>query len=321
MQPATYDTSGGNRIPVNVRRRYPYAALGLRCAGASIIYLTPLILIAAGPSQMRLHDFINLIAAFLASNYVGFLCMLQARDLTPPTLEEILADSRGVILYLRNFAEDEKTKVRLRDLLLMPVFPTWSLRGKELHIKRAFGDHGPLIAIGKPGDRTPPIGAYRIFVDDHWHEVVSDLLDRSQLVIIRAAASPGLQWELEQVARRVSPDRVVLFLPFRRSDWQRRYEEFAVIFDRTFPVPLPRKNRSPLVIFDAQWRPWRFRDRWPGYLPRRRESWFARHIAFPALCEYSEQLAQEWAMLFLIVVGTSIQLFINGFFVWMFSRL
>jgi hypothetical protein len=319
MEQATYLTLGGKTMAVKVRTRRPYAALALRCAGVSIIVLAPFLLMACGPPRIRLPDFVNLIASCLVSNYAGLLCLLKARDLAPPTLEQALADPRGIILYLRNFGADEKTKVGLRDLLLMPFFPTWSLRGKELHIKRAFADSGPLIAIGKPGDRTPPIGAYRIFVDEDWQALVADLLDRSQLVIIRAACSPGLQWELEQVARRVSPFRVVLFLPFRRSDWQRRFQEFRAIFDRIVPIPLTQTGKSPLVIFDGQWRSWGFRDRWPGYRPPRQQPWFAEHIGFHALCDYSEQLGLERVMLFSIIVGSAIPLITNAIFGWMIS--
>jgi hypothetical protein len=319
MEEATYVTLCGKTIPVKLRRRRPYAALALRCGGAWFIFVMPLILMAVAPSTMWLHDFMNLIASCLGFSYVGFMCLIKARDLTPPTLERALADPRGAVLYLRNFAADEKTKVGMRDLLLLPLLPSWSFRGKELHIRRVFGEYGPLIAIGKPGDRTPPIGAFRIFVNDEWQELVVDLMNRSQLVIIRAALGPGLEWELQQVARRVSPHRVVLFLPYRRSDWQRKCEEFGVLFDRIFPAPLLRKNRSPLVIFDHEWRSWSFRDRWPGYLPPKRSTWFRQHVGFHGLCDYKEQLALERLMLLSIVAGTSISLIVNGFFGWIGS--
>jgi hypothetical protein len=280
----------------------------MRCLGTCLIVLALPLLIAAQPLIRGPTDFLSLVMAWLTFNYAASLCSLKARDLTPPTLDESLSDPRGVVLYLRFFGDDERTRFRPRDLLLLPFFPTWTFRGKEVHLNRAFGEYGPLVAIGRPGDRRPPFGACRVFVDEaRWREVVLDLMERSQLVILRAAVSPGLAWELEQVLRRVPPRRLVLFLPFGRREWGVRLEAFGALFDRHCPEPLVRGDRSPLVDFDDSWRSRGFRCRWPGCLPPPGMARLVDHPGFHGLCEYWGQLASERRMLGWLIVGTITQ--------------
>ena len=297
MEVVVYRTLRGELIPVGQRRRFPGRALGMRCLGACLLLLSLPLLAAAQPKMEGIVGFSSFVGTSLTCNYFAFLCFFKARALKPPSLEECLSDPRGVVLYLRFFGDDERTRFRVRDLLLLPLFPTWTFRGKEVHLHRAFGEYGPVIAIGRPGDRHPPFGAYRLFVDvTRWREVVLDLMERSQLVILRAAVSPGLAWELEQVLSRVPPRRFVLFLPFGRREWGVRLEAFGALFNRHCPEPLVLRDRSPLVVFDDSWRSCGFRCRWPGYLPPSGMAWLEDHPGFHGLCEYWEQVASERRM-------------------------
>ena len=55
---------------------------------------------------------------------------------------------------------------------------------------------GPVIAIGKPGERLPQLGAARLYVDDdHWRDTIDDLMAESALVVVRAGDTPNLWWE------------------------------------------------------------------------------------------------------------------------------
>ena len=70
---------------------------------------------------------------------------------------------------------------------------------------------GPVVAIGKPGERLPQLGAARLYVDDdHWQETIDALMTRSALVVVRAGNTPNLWWEIERAMTNQRPDRVVI---------------------------------------------------------------------------------------------------------------
>jgi hypothetical protein len=54
---------------------------------------------------------------------------------------------------------------------------------------------GPFVAIGRPGERLPQLGAIRLYVaDPEWQEMVTRLMSEAALVVLRAgfpAASGG----------------------------------------------------------------------------------------------------------------------------------
>jgi hypothetical protein len=48
---------------------------------------------------------------------------------------------------------------------------------------------------------------------ERWEAVVTDLLQRAQLVVIRPGASAGIWWEINRVIATVPADRVVFWIP------------------------------------------------------------------------------------------------------------
>ncbi len=84
---------------------------------------------------------------------------------------------------------------------------------------------GPMVAIGKPGERLPELGAARLYVDDEsWKDTITALMRRAALVVIRAGNTTSLWWEVEQAMSLARPERVVIvalgpterWLDFRR---------------------------------------------------------------------------------------------------------
>ena len=70
---------------------------------------------------------------------------------------------------------------------------------------------GPVIAIGKPGEPLPELGAARLYVSDaDWKAKVTDMLARSRLVVIRTGSTPNLQWEIEHTMARVPRRQILL---------------------------------------------------------------------------------------------------------------
>ncbi len=114
--------------------------------------------------------------------------------------EAMARDPRPPVLYLRSFADDgeamldggSSSLVRHGMKLFAPVTPEQEIADILAHI-------GPVVAIGKPGEPLPELGAARLYVPDaQWQAKVVELMGKAALVVIRLGASPGLLWEIEQ---------------------------------------------------------------------------------------------------------------------------
>lgn len=125
---------------------------------------------------------------------------------------------------------------------------------------------GPMIALGRPGEHLPQIGAARIYVphadgDARWKAVVTDLCRQAGLVIIQIGpATPGLLWEIENVPKLVLPERLIIYLPtlgtVEPEPARRQFEEFLGLYQRFFPKPLPADlGDARCITFDREWNP------------------------------------------------------------------
>ncbi|MDX1966513.1 MAG: DUF4339 domain-containing protein [Planctomycetaceae bacterium] len=129
----------------------------------------------------------------------------------------------------------------------------------EETLVRFFEQHGPVNAIGKPGENLTTPGARRKYVSDaSWQEHVLQMLSESQAIVIQPGRSEGVLWELKHIRQRVSPERVLLCLV---SFWRQPqvYEEMAQHIQQAMGVRLPRVVpflRMPAFIyFRGNWNP------------------------------------------------------------------
>jgi len=122
-------------------------------------------------------------------------------------------DPRPPVLYLRSFADDgaalmgeQSALERHSATVFVPVTP-------EQEIADILDAIGPVVAIGKPGEPLPELGAARLYVsDDHWQAKVMELMAVASLVVVRLGSSPGLLWEIEQALAHLPRQRLVLAL-------------------------------------------------------------------------------------------------------------
>jgi len=132
-----------------------------------------------------------------------FAWRFGGRHLQPLGEEVLETNPRPPVLYLRSFVNESMV----------------------LHEEEGFADMfnpvGPFVAIGQPGERLPPLGAARLYVEDKdWKSRVLELLNRAKLVLIYGGSTPGLGWELEQVRARLHPSRVVVMIPNDPPAWE-----------------------------------------------------------------------------------------------------
>ncbi|HEX8866185.1 MAG TPA: hypothetical protein VF821_11065, partial [Lentzea sp.] len=111
-----------------------------------------------------------------------------------------------------------------------------SSRTEEEQIALALRPAGRLVAVGRPGEPLPEVGALRLYLrDDEWQAAVLDLMGRARLVVLAVGRGDGLLWELSRAVEVVAPHRLVLLVGRPRpyvvhfDDWN---PEVVVLPDR-----------------------------------------------------------------------------------------
>jgi len=173
----------------------------------------PLAIIVMVFAQQLLNDSMpltstrnNMMAGLLGIAVGVGLWRYGSRHLQPGADEILANDPRPPILYLRSFANE-------------------TLVGEEEEaIARALEDVGPLVAVGRPGERLPPLGAARMYLtDDSWQGKVEEQMDRARIILVAAGDTPGLGWELRQCAQLADPTKLVIMVPNNANE----YDGFA----------------------------------------------------------------------------------------------
>ncbi|WP_432559358.1 hypothetical protein [Granulicoccus sp. GXG6511] len=89
-----------------------------------------------------------------------------------------------------------------------------------------------LVAIGRPGERLPELGAVRTYYpDDQWQEAVQVTATRCAMIMIIAGSTDGLAWELEQLRNWELLNKTLVLLP-PESNTQRAYTRFERVYQQ-----------------------------------------------------------------------------------------
>jgi len=164
---------------------------------------------------------------------------------------------RDFVLYLRAFKDDKLTH-RVLDYQGAILVMT-----EEEQMMRVLQEIGPTIAIGKPGSELPGIGAGRHYVEDsEWQDVVGRFIKRARIVVIRAAETVGLQWELKFAREALRPEQLIITLPTAPYIDYKSFLEQATKqlfidmpeFDLIGPPQYGLASSSGLVFFDDKWK-------------------------------------------------------------------
>jgi TM2 domain-containing membrane protein YozV/alkylhydroperoxidase/carboxymuconolactone decarboxylase family protein YurZ len=122
-------------------------------------------------------------------------------------------DPRPPVLYLRSFADDGAALIGEQPSLMRLGAAVTALVTPEQEMADNLDAVGPVVAIGKPGESLPELGAARLYVsDDEWQAKVRELMALASLVVVRVGSSPGLLWEIEQALAHLPRQRLVLAL-------------------------------------------------------------------------------------------------------------
>ncbi len=183
-------------------------------------------------------------------------------------------DTRKPILFLRPFTQDG-VQAYVHQTMKGAWAATKTGGRYEDMIRHAFRNMGPLLAIGKPGEKLPQTGAARVYFsssdEQGWKQKVGELLADSQLVLLQIGGSPGLAWEVEQAVDTLAstPTCLVLCIPtprlgllglssrmLRKRKRKRMYQAFRELHGSKFPKGLPEDiGCDQFICFDQDWTP------------------------------------------------------------------
>jgi hypothetical protein len=195
------------------------------------------------------------------------LALVAEGFLVPSCRDVSERDPRAPVLFLRPFGEDEP----LTYDVISAGETTTTILAKAEDFLLALNAVGPLISIAEPAWSSRlglhPPGAFRDYVDpSQWQRRVEQLLDQAGMVVLAVGESPGIEWEIAQVCKRIGPQSLLVYLAPRpasaltqrgRSSKERAiYEHFAPMIRRHFAIELPPFSESLHIIgFDTSGAP------------------------------------------------------------------
>jgi len=162
----------------------------------------------------------------------------------------LLNDKRAPIVYLRSFSDDFEGNSDT-------VLPTTS----EEKLVHSYNRLGPVIAIGRPGEALPLLGASRLYFDDAtWQAGLLYLISICQLVVVQAGIAPGLLWELTVSRLKLSPEKLLISFTawedLDESTRQLHYLRFKKYAERLLECQLPPNiNETTHITFAPGWVP------------------------------------------------------------------
>lgn len=200
-------------------------------------------------SEITPFSFCSIVLIFWMFTIVG--TPLEYNIQNPKDVHSVLCGNRAPILYLRSFNDD-----------LADRFGPFPTNANEVLLVSAFNDLGPVITVANPQDRyrgSHRKAASRVCLSNsEWQVQVEQLISLSQLVIIQADISLGLEWELSTCRKHLNPRQVLIsFLPLLKQDQPTReklYKRLKNHSERLLGCTMPAKlDGAFFAYFDEDW--------------------------------------------------------------------
>jgi hypothetical protein len=179
--------------------------------------------------------------AVIVAMLVFYIAMRRAK-LSATQLRD--RDRRAPVLILRQFGDDFLEAGRA-SLGGTPTF--------EHFVAGELNRLGPVVAIGRPGERLQPLGASRDYLtDSDWQRAVTTTIEGAALVVFVLGHSENLLWEFRKAIETHGKRRTLIIVPplRDRTELARRWSGFvrasANLLGAGFPDQVPA--RSVLAI-------------------------------------------------------------------------
>src|SRR5262245_9051720 len=144
---------------------------------------------------------------------------------------EIILKDKPPVLLLRSFTDD------VAGISPNALIPRLVRRRKRLEetIGEQLTGAGPFVAIGRPGERLPQLGASRLYLGDpEWQAVVESYIARSDLIVMIAGKTHWVQWELANVLKQDRLAALLIVFPrITEADRNERWQNLQSAFGDT----------------------------------------------------------------------------------------
>lgn len=255
------------------RRRFNGRALSWQAVGWLLIlggWMIPVLITALLPKRFESEALLKLGTSVYLCMIIplGWWCRKIGQRFRAASAAELLGrDHRPPVIYLRSFNDDTKAT---RNPLWKDFRPWMALQSgnpwvsEEEQIAKVMNGIGPFIAVDRPGEKLPELGAARMQMNEaEWRDRVTELISRARLVVIRPAATSGIRWEIETAIRMPPPTKLVLLLDKDEDGYRRFHGEVSQYFPRGLP-PHPGEDcvlsrglgsLRALLYFEDDWTP------------------------------------------------------------------
>lgn len=209
-----YDSGDGNRDPKEWSLLIPAIAIRIMIStvGFVVAYRGISLLNDGRPGSGLVGMMVSIVV--LGCAHLPVLAAERVvRRLRKGTFSE--ATPEDSTLYLRTFSDD---KIRTLSWVagVGPSAPQITLfRSRfEEQISYALLGEGPLVAIGRPGERVPELGATRTYwADADWQTAVETTAHRVHRVVMVAGLTGGLAWEIERLREWGMLNKALIVVP------------------------------------------------------------------------------------------------------------
>ena len=195
------------RAPLKGQLTY-YCGGGLAGLGLILVFAIGLV----GYGDLSGRAWFMAVGAAIVTLVAGGMIQKHGRRLLQPTASELQTrDPRRPVVLLRSFGDDNLSIVTGRD-----QEGGVNTSDFEESIEDQFAPFGPFVAIGKPGERLPTLGAARNYYGDaEWKDAVAKWMDEALALIVIAGLTDGLGWELECIRERGYLGKLIVLMPPR----------------------------------------------------------------------------------------------------------
>jgi hypothetical protein len=215
----------------------PYLALAFLCLvpllalGSILLFELDLVTSFAPESDLvfwgSLGVFICLSIISVVAAYYFWTRAKRAASLSVAEARE--QDPRPPFLLLRSFVDDLTPIGRKLPFTVWQPSDlyagAWTL---EEAVEKVLRRYGPVISIGRPGEKIPPAGAARTYVaNDEWQDRVKQFISESQRVVVILGNTEGLEWEYRQLAELGAWDKLLLLFPPSKDELLERWGLFS----------------------------------------------------------------------------------------------
>ena len=200
----------------------------------------------------ELETVAKLLAGFAAVVWLAATITNLGRRFAATAIAEMRqVDRRKPLFLIRSFRDDMTTIAR--PLSWRAFLGGFQMRlTLEETVVNALWRFGPVITIGRPGDRLRPLGAAREYLgEDEWRPRVHEYLTESQALVTILGATLNLTWEYERVAEHKLAGRLMAIVPpVAPGDIAKRWANFtaAIAPAHAAALPAPALGHEVLAV-------------------------------------------------------------------------